>query len=123
MSQLRSKVLIAFKNLHKARLKTFSGDTNALKAARTEINLNFRKNKDVTDPNKIEELIVVANDAANILKKHIIQMEEVNKNHFKVNLTEDIEYIDNTVYQDVPEENLLKKKPTRHNNRNCKSKS
>lgn len=109
-SHLRSKVLSAFKNLHKARLQTFSGDKDALNSARVEINKNFRSNKDVEDSAKIEELIVVANDAANILRKHVVQMKEVEKNHFKVNITKETALLDNALFPDVSEKELLKNK-------------
>ena len=115
----RSKVLSAFKNLHRARLQTFKGDTNALNAARNEINENFRKNFDVQDHAKIEELIIVANDAADILRKHVVQFEQIGDNHFKANVTKDTVYVENTMYQDVSEEELLKYKKTRRKNVNC----
>ncbi|CAK8671247.1 unnamed protein product [Clavelina lepadiformis] len=107
---LRSKVLAAFKDLHKARLQTFRGDKKALDAGRLEINQNFRKNKDITDPVKIEELITVAQDSANILRKHVLQLEQIEENKFRANITKDISFIDNTMYKDIPEEELLKHK-------------
>jgi len=114
-NSLRLKVLAAFKNLHKARLQTFQNDNRALTAARIEINQNFLKNKEEKDPLKIEELIVVANDAADILRKHVMQFQQVgnNKNHFKLNLTKDTHFSDNTLYQEVSEEELLKSKKSK----------
>lgn len=42
---LRSRVLLAFKNLHRARLDVFKGDYQALSAGRIKINEEFRKNR------------------------------------------------------------------------------
>ena len=118
--QLRLKVLAAYKNLHKARLQTFQNDNRALKAARFEIRENFLKNKDEQDPSKIEELIIVANDAAEILRKHVLQLEQVgeDKNHFKVNFTKDTHFSDNTFYQEVSEQELLTHKTSRNKHSN-----
>ena len=119
-NQLRLKVLAAFKNLHKARLQTFQNDIRALNAARIEINENFLKNKNIQEPSKIKELIVVANDAADILRKHVMQMEQVgdDKNHFKLNMTKDTHFSDNTLYEEVSEEELLNLKKSK---KSCKT--
>ena len=111
-NQLRKAVLAAFKNLHKARLQTFQNDNRALAAARKEINENFSKNKHEKDSSKIEELVAIANDAADILRKHVMQLEQIgeDKNHFKLNIRKDTFFSDNTLYQEVSEEELLKHK-------------
>ncbi|XP_026692697.1 complex III assembly factor LYRM7-like [Ciona intestinalis] len=104
---LRLRVLAAFKDLHLARLQVFKGDARALEAGRAEINENFRKNRDVTDPEKIEELITIAVDSAQILRKHVVQIEGVAENQFRANITKDTFMLDNTEYRDVSEKELL----------------
>ena len=121
-SQLRIKVLSAFKELHRARLQAFQGDARALFAARKEINNNFLKNKHITDESKIEELVVVATDAANILRKHVLQLEQIEENRYRANLTKDTYLIENTIFQDTPEEELLKHKTRKTKNTKTENK-
>jgi hypothetical protein len=49
-------VLKCFKNLHLARKKTFADDIKVLTAARIQINEEFKKNKDLKDVRRIEEV-------------------------------------------------------------------
>ena len=106
---LRLQVLKVFKNLHSARLSVFKDDPRALAAGRVEINNHFKSNKHVTDPEKIKELIVVAQDSADILKKHVLQFEKVSDNTYRANVTSDTYMMDNQQYRDVSEEELLSK--------------
>uniref|UniRef100_H2ZNQ1 Complex III assembly factor LYRM7 n=1 Tax=Ciona savignyi TaxID=51511 RepID=H2ZNQ1_CIOSA len=119
---LRIKVLAAFKDLHLARLQAFKGDSRALDAARVEINSNFRKNQDVSDPEKIEELITIAKDTAIILRRHVVQLESVAENRYKANITKDTFLLDNTEYQDTPEEKLLEFKRKKKGKKSCSDK-
>jgi len=106
---LKLQVLKAFKDLHTARLNVFKNDQNALRLGRDEINKQFQINKDVTDPGKIKELIVVAQDSANILRKHVLQLEKVDDDSYSANVTPDTYMVDNTPYRDVSDEELLSK--------------
>ena len=102
-------MLKVFKDLHLARLSVFKGDARALNAGRTEINNHFKSNKHVRDPEKIKELIVVAQDSANILRKHVLQFEKISDNSYRANVTPDTYMMENQQYRDVSEEELLSK--------------
>lgn len=106
---LRLQVLKSFKDLHLARRQVFKNDPNALAAGRAEINKQFRVNKDVSDPDKIKELIVVAQDSAMILRKHVLQLEKVTDDSYRANVTPETYMVDNTPYRDCSEEELLSK--------------
>ncbi|XP_063414300.1 complex III assembly factor LYRM7-like [Mytilus trossulus] len=70
---IRSKVLSSFKKLHKTRLEVFREDDRALAVARDKINLEFRKNKYEKDTEKISELIQIAEDSEDILRRNVVQ--------------------------------------------------
>ncbi|KAG7476493.1 hypothetical protein MATL_G00083580 [Megalops atlanticus] len=69
----RLKVLQIFKALHRTRLDVFKDDLRALTAARQKINEEFRKNKEETSEEKINEMIKMASDVEVILRKTVIQ--------------------------------------------------
>ncbi|XP_036385973.1 complex III assembly factor LYRM7 [Megalops cyprinoides] len=69
----RLKVLRIFKALHRTRLDVFKDDLRALTAARQKINEEFRKNKEETSEEKINEMIKMASDVEVILRKTVIQ--------------------------------------------------
>lgn len=104
---LRSRVLAAFKDLHKARLVVFKNDERALVAGRQKINEEFKKNIDETDHKKIEELIQVAKDSSMILRQHIVQLEQIAEDTYKANITKETYKLDNSMYREVTEEELL----------------
>ncbi|XP_052078710.1 complex III assembly factor LYRM7-like [Mytilus californianus] len=70
---IRSKVLSSFKKLHKTRLEVFREDDRALAVARDKINSEFKKNKDEKDTEKISELIQIAEDSEDILRRNVVQ--------------------------------------------------
>lgn len=104
---VRLRVLRAFKELHKARLAVFKGDAQALDEGRQKINEEFRKNLKESDSAKIQELIQVAEDSSTILRKHVIQFEEVAESTFRANITPDTYKLDNSPFREVSEEELL----------------
>ncbi|CAH1789865.1 unnamed protein product [Owenia fusiformis] len=85
----RSKVCRIFKELHRTRQHVFSGDLEAQTKGRLKINEEFKKNKDETDPEKIEKLIKTANGANDYLKKMIVQAVKVKDDTYEVKLTKE----------------------------------
>lgn len=118
---LRSRVLSAFKELHRARLVVFKNDERALNAGRLKINEEFRKYMNESDPKKIEELIQVAKDSSMILRKHVVQLEQVEDDKFKANITQDTYKVDNSMYRDVTKEELAEASKKRKGKRKGRS--
>lgn len=104
---LQTQVLRSFKGLHRARLDVFKGDRKALEAGRLKINEEFRKHLQEKDPKKIEELIQVANDTSMILRQHVVQLEQVDDQSYRANITANTYKIDNSMYKEVSEAELL----------------
>lgn len=101
MSQnLRREVLAAFKSLHKARKSVFEGDNNALTKARMKINEEYKKCKNVTDSQAVEELIAHSKAVENELKFSVIQAREVKPGQYEVRLREDVHRLDNVPFND-----------------------
>lgn len=76
------KVLKAFKNLHRTRLKVFQRDDYALSLSRDKINEEFKNKKHVTDENSIRELIKHADDVETILRTQVVQLEKTETGNF-----------------------------------------
>merc|ERR1711931_198198 len=76
-ASLRTKVLAAFKEIHKARLQVFKGDERALAHTRNEINNRYRENIALTNKQEIENFIKLSNECGELLKKHVIQFESI----------------------------------------------
>ena len=53
MASLRREVLGGYRRLMRVRLVVFKDDTAMVEAAKTQLRIEFTKNKDVTDPSKI----------------------------------------------------------------------
>lgn len=53
MASLRREVLGGYRRLMRVRLVAFKDDTAMLEAAKSQLRIEFTKNKDVTDPSKI----------------------------------------------------------------------
>ncbi|EDO32069.1 predicted protein [Nematostella vectensis] len=92
---LRSKVLSCYRKLHRARLKTFQGDTLALEAGRQKIREEFAKNKNEADKTKIAELILTAEDVERMLRQNVVQAILQEKDKYKAKITEDTQLLDN----------------------------
>ncbi|XP_015365159.1 PREDICTED: complex III assembly factor LYRM7 [Diuraphis noxia] len=123
-NELRKKVLSTFKLLHKARLLCFKNDFQMLNAAKHQINEEFKKNKTVSDPAVVQNLITFAQDVEHELLTQVVQAERVNETKFKLNLDperhtmENIPYVelDNETYEKWKEE---KKKKSKKNEKCC----
>ena len=105
-ANLRTKVLAAFKEIHKARLQVFKGDERALAHTRNEINNRYRENIAVTNQEEIENLIKLSNECGEVLKKHVVQFESIDEEkidkptRYRVNITKDTHLMDNKEFQE-----------------------
>eukprot|EP01080_Neovahlkampfia_damariscottae_P007836 gene7836-12310_t len=72
MSQ-RTAVLSSFKNLMKTRSKVFKNDKNLLDNSRNQILLEYRENKNLTDPNQVKELIEKSYQVSQFLEFELAQ--------------------------------------------------
>lgn len=90
------QVLACYRRLHRARLKTFAGDTAALEAGRQRIRQEFVKNKHETDINKINELLSVGKDVEKMLRQAVVQgVYNVEKNSYELKVTKETLLQDN----------------------------
>ncbi|KAJ3158868.1 hypothetical protein HDU86_002556 [Geranomyces michiganensis] len=70
---LRSQVLRAYKDLLRAEKKTFELDVVQISQARKHTRQQFLAQANETDAAKIAQLIKVANQAATIIRKNVVQ--------------------------------------------------
>ena len=78
----------------------FQGDPNALGQAYNKVRHEFEKNKHVTSQTSVDELLNFGESADEVLRKKVIQLEEIAENRYKVNVSEELEFGDNTMYRD-----------------------
>ncbi|KAL8570933.1 hypothetical protein ACOMHN_023605 [Nucella lapillus] len=64
----RTRVLLAFKEIHRTCQSAYAGDRQALRASRWEINTEFKRFKDESQPKKIEDHIQLARDASRLVR-------------------------------------------------------
>jgi hypothetical protein len=83
---LRVQVLGSFKFLLKARAKAFKGDTKMLTLSRNQIFEEFRKNKDVSDPNQIKEMMEIAQESSRFLIYGIAQALQNSDSNYNLQL-------------------------------------
>ncbi|KAK2141730.1 hypothetical protein LSH36_1051g00042 [Paralvinella palmiformis] len=96
---IRRRVLSCFKELHKTRKTVFANDGYALNAARLRINEEFNKNRDVEDEIQIEQLIRDGYDAAEYLRKFVVQAPyNPETDAFEMKLTKEHHLEDNFPY-------------------------
>lgn len=69
----RMKVLRLFKLLHRTRQQVFKNDDRALEAARQKINEEFKKNKNLSSPEKVAEQMKIGTDVEILLRTSVIQ--------------------------------------------------
>ncbi|XP_063701729.1 complex III assembly factor LYRM7 [Culicoides brevitarsis] len=115
MSSLRREVLQSFKNLHRARLEIFEGDTKALTLARQKINDEYRKNKGTDSEEEIRKKVALANDAAKELRTNVIQAVQKEPGVFEAKIRESTLRLDNYPFDpnakipEFPRKNKCKK--------------
>uniref|UniRef100_A0A5K3EK56 Complex III assembly factor LYRM7 n=1 Tax=Mesocestoides corti TaxID=53468 RepID=A0A5K3EK56_MESCO len=71
----KSKSIALFRKLHRTRLVVFKGDASALAQTREKVKEEFRKNKHITDPEKLKELWKFGEEVDLLLRKTVIQCE------------------------------------------------
>jgi len=105
---LRQRVLACFKDLHRARLEVFAGDTDTLLGTQQAIRDEFRKHREVSDAAQIEELVKQGEGTAEYLRKYVVQIEhtEDRPDHGKVNIRPSTHMLDNQPYSDPRDDPL-----------------
>ncbi|XP_069131339.1 complex III assembly factor LYRM7-like [Argopecten irradians] len=78
----RYRVLTCFRKLHKTKFAVFQDDDFAIKETRKRINEEFKKGKNETDPEKIEEMIKTAEDVDKLLRQTVIQARLVGEDRY-----------------------------------------
>ncbi|XP_028660712.1 complex III assembly factor LYRM7 [Erpetoichthys calabaricus] len=97
----RLKVLRLFKTLHRTRESVFRDDTRALEAARKKINEEFKKNKNETSLETINQMMKLASDVEIVLRTSVIQGVHVADNKLLLRPRRDV-LQDNVPYCDHP---------------------
>lgn len=77
-------MLSIFKKLHRTRQQVFRGDVNGLTAGRHCINDEFKGMKHVTEETSIAELIKGAEEAEQILRTKVIQVQQMPNDHLSM---------------------------------------
>ncbi|XP_041360270.1 complex III assembly factor LYRM7-like isoform X2 [Gigantopelta aegis] len=95
---LRTRVLSAFRTLHKTRIKIFNGDEVALNAGRMKINDQFKQHKNETDVAQIEQLVQLAEDSEKVLRTTVVQARERDDGIFEMHVTPDTKFGVNTIF-------------------------
>ncbi|XP_060752207.1 complex III assembly factor LYRM7 [Tachysurus vachellii] len=97
----RLKVLRTFKALHRTRMIVFKDDERALAAARLKINEEFKKNKNDTSEENIQQMIKMSNAVETILRENVLQAEHVGQNKLVLRPRESL-LSENVPYSDTP---------------------
>ncbi|XP_078531742.1 complex III assembly factor LYRM7 [Lissotriton helveticus] len=97
----RMKVLRLFKLLHRTRQQVFMNDDRALEAARQKINEEFKKNKNLSSPEKVAEQIKIGTDVELFLRTSVIQGVHTEANRIALIPRADV-LLDNMPYCDGP---------------------
>jgi hypothetical protein len=70
---MRLEVLNVYRRLHRVCQRIYNGDITGLTAARLKIRIEFLKNKNVTDLDKISQLVMEAIGAEKFLRERVVQ--------------------------------------------------
>ncbi|XP_037535529.1 complex III assembly factor LYRM7 [Nematolebias whitei] len=97
----RLKVLNVFKRLHRTRIDVFRDDERALTAARLKINGEFKKNKNETSEENIQQMIKMGSDVETVLRETVLQVEHVGENKLLLRPRESL-LLENVPYCDGP---------------------
>lgn len=77
MSSTTARVLSGYRRLFRARKALFDGDHRAMRESRVAIRAEFVKNKSVTDSNHLEGLLVMIDEAEDMLLHGIVRGKHV----------------------------------------------
>ncbi|CAF97090.1 unnamed protein product [Tetraodon nigroviridis] len=97
----RLKVLRVFKQLQRTRMDVFKDDDIALKAARLKINEEFRKNRNETSEENINEMIKLGSNVETVLRESVLQMEHVGEDKLLLRPRKSL-LLENVPYCDEP---------------------
>ncbi|XP_072515006.1 complex III assembly factor LYRM7 [Salminus brasiliensis] len=97
----RLKVLRVFKALHRTRMTVFKDDDRALTAARLKINEEFKKNKNETSEENVQEMIKMGRAVETILRENVMQAEHIGEKTLVLRPRES-NLLDNMPYCDAP---------------------
>lgn len=87
MSSTVSKVLSSYRRLFRARKSLFQGDTRAMRESRVAIRKEFEKNRKVNDPSQVQGLLVMVDEAVDMLLNGIVRGElNKEKNTYEVKI-------------------------------------
>lgn len=102
---LRNETLQAFKSLHKAAKYVFKGDRFTINRAREQINIEYKKYKNVSDKTAIKELILHSKAVENELRTTVIQAKEIKPGQYELHLRDEIPKLENVPFKDCTESN------------------
>ncbi|XP_050419628.1 complex III assembly factor LYRM7 [Adelges cooleyi] len=109
----KRQVLNTFKLVHRARSKCFKDDNHMSNAAKVQINEEFKKNKSVSDPITVQNLIKFALDVENELLTQVVQAERIAENKFKLKIDPDRHTYENIPYAELDDETYKKWKESK----------
>jgi len=105
MSAKSLEALKLYKNLHRTVQKVFVGDQPAMFAARDKICEEFAKNRHVTSPTAVSELINHGQQVKQILTESVFQLEQVSQDKYHMNVRDEIHLFENNPFrEDVTED-------------------
>lgn len=97
---LRNETLEAFKSLHKTVKYVFKGDSPSINKAREQINIEYKKYKNIRDAVEIRKLILHSKSVENELRTTVIQAQETQPGRYEVHLRDEIHRLDNVPFKE-----------------------
>jgi complex III assembly factor LYRM7 len=85
--------LAGFRHLLRAQRKAFKGDTVMQTGAVKEIRDNFKKNRDITDPEEVKKLVGACYEAADFLSTFVVQAKLNERGNYGKDYAQAILYI------------------------------
>ena len=73
MASTAARALSGYRRLFRARKTLFTGDVRSMAESRIAIRAEFDKNRNVTDPQHLEGLLVMVDEAEDMLLNGIVQ--------------------------------------------------
>ncbi len=73
MTSTAARVFSGYRRLFRARKSLFTGDVRAMAESRIAIRAEFDKNRSVTDPQHLEGLLVMVDEAEDMLLNGIVR--------------------------------------------------
>ena len=116
-----SKVLQLYKQLHRTTRTVFKGDIASINTVSAKIREEFDKNRNVKSDAAVEELIKYGHEAEEILRKFVLQIEQVDETTYRANIRKDMHFNDNVMYKDdiTPQEYKAKNRELKSEVKKC----